>query len=370
VIDLLDGCAGRAEIETHLIWSPVRADAEFNEAAARLGAAAAPLPMRRQIHPRDVSAMLAVRKRLLAAGPFDIVHGHSSKGGALARLASAGLGAKVVYSPHAFAGMNTVLPWPRRWAYCALERRLAALTDLVIATSPEERDFAVRIGISENMVTVIPNGIRSEAMTPRAEARRSLGCDSDEEIVVGFVGRLDAQKNPALLVEAFALIAEDFPQARVAMAGEGPLRPRLEALIDRLGLGQRVRMLGWRRGRSLMPGLDVFVLPSRYEGLPYVAMEAVEAGVPLAATASSSVSLLIDEGRNGYITDCDPRSLAEAMARLLADAELRREFGHYSARKILEFTRARMVEATLSNYYQMIDQTEPAAAPTAELANF
>ena len=314
-----------------------------------------PVPMRRQIHPHDLSVARTVRKYLVKHGPFEIVHGHSSKGGALARMAAVGLGAKIVYTPNAFVNMNLTLPRIQRWAYGSIERWLASFTNLLITTSPEEHRFALEMGIPAHKMCLIPNGIASAAMPTRADARGKIGCPP-EDVVVGFVGRLNSQKNPELLVEAFARIADDLPRSRVVMVGDGELLPRLVKMIAHRRLEDRVRLLGWQDGRSLMPGFDFLVLPSRYEGFPYVAMEAMHAGLPLVATRSSSTSLLIDHGLTGYSVEADPQFLAEAMASLIADAELRAEFSRRAVQKVEEFSLEKMVESTLGVYHQLTER--------------
>lgn len=122
--------------------------------------------------------------------------------------------------------------------------------------------------------------LRPASEAERRRAREALGL-SPEERAAGFVGRLDQAKDPLLALEAFALLSRELPEARLLVVGEGPLREEVEEWVAALGLSRKVRFLGEREARPIMPALDALLLTSAYEGMPYVLLEALTLGVPV-----------------------------------------------------------------------------------------
>lgn len=350
VLDLSAGLAGRG-CDVHLIYSTGRADRFFLDRLAGLGTVrATALPMRTSIHPGDLAVTLAVRRYLRRHGPFDAVHGHSSKGGAVARLAALGTGVPAFYTLHGFIIMDPGLARLKRLAYLAIECALSRLTARVIAVSPEEGRAASRLGLGRSRVVVVPNGIGPVALTPRAEARAALGVSAGET-VIGFVGRLVAQKAPEVLLRAFAATARVAPGARLAVVGSGPLGPRLRGLAEELGVGCRVLWLGERDARGVLAAFDVFALSSRKEGLPYVVLEAMSAGLPIVATATAGVEILVETGVNGTVVAADDApAFAAALVELATDPARRARFGLASRERAARFSIDAMVDRTLSAY--------------------
>jgi RraA family protein len=350
VLDLAEGLIGRG-CDVQLIGSPHRCDSFFRERLGRAVALRHALcPMRRSIHPRDLAAVRWVRRYVRDFGPFDVLHGHSAKGGAVARLAALGTRTPVLYTPHGFVLMDPGVPPGKRLLYHAVEWVLSRVTDRIIAVSPEERRFVIARGLGESRVVVIPNGIAPIDFPPRASARRELGL-RDDALVVGFVGRLVDQKAPDVLIEAFAAASHSVPACRLVMVGTGPLEGPLRRLADGLGLNDRVLWLGERDGPSVLPALDLFALPSHKEGLPYVMLEALAAGLPIVATTSAGVELLVRHGENGWVVPAgQPEPFARALAELLSDPRKLARFGRASLEIRARFTTEAMVDQTLAVY--------------------
>src|SRR5205814_9009851 len=120
-------------------------------------------------------------------------------------------------------------------------------------------------------------------MTPRAHAGRLIRA-GDDEVVIGFVGRFVSQKAPQVVVRAMRRVAAAAPRARLALVGAGPLEEPLRRLADELGVASRILWLGERDARTVMTAFDVFAISSCKEGLPYVVLEAMSAGLPVVAT--------------------------------------------------------------------------------------
>jgi glycosyltransferase involved in cell wall biosynthesis len=136
---------------------------------------------------------------------------------------------------------------------------------------------------------------------------------------IGAIGRLASQKGFDVLLEAMRVVARECPEARLAIAGQGPERGSPERLTRRLGLARHCLFLGHLRDpRAILQGLEVFVLASRFEGLPNVLMEAMDAGLPCVSTRVGGCAELLEEGQAGRLVPPeDPGALAEAILGLL-----------------------------------------------------
>jgi glycosyltransferase involved in cell wall biosynthesis len=371
VLDLAGGLAARG-CEVHLLYSPVRMDKVFAERIDRLasdaGMTCSALHVRSSIHPSDFAAALRVRRYLRTHGPFEVVHGHSSKGGALARLAAFGTGCPAVYTPHGLVVADPSLPLAKRAIYLAIEWSLSRLTRRIITVSPEEYRSSVRSGLGRRRLVMVPNGVddAGPAVT-RSEARRSLGL-TDEAIVVGFVGRLVEAKAPQRIVEAFATVADAAPDARLVIVGDGPLMSRLREVAATHLIDDRVLFLGHCDARDLYTAFDVFAICSRKEGLPYVVLEAMAAGLPVAATATAGVELLVEQGVNGEVVPGDDvAALATALGRLLSDATLRTRYAGSARARAARFTVTVMVDETLAVYRAVIGAGKAHVPPSAAI---
>jgi glycosyltransferase involved in cell wall biosynthesis len=362
--DLCKGLVARG-CDVHLLFSFGRVDHLFLDRMVGLdGVRCKQLPMRRGIHPSDFRSAKAARRYMRENGPFDVVHGHSSKGGAIARLAALGTGVPAFYTLHGFGANDPTIPRAKRLLYQVIELALARVTERVIAVSPEERRGAVRLGLGESRVLHIPNGVRRSEAAPRDEARAALGV-ADDAVVIGFVGRFVAQKAPEVLVRAMRRVAAEVPAAVLALVGGGELEATVRRAAAESGLDGRVLWLGERDARALVGGFDVFAIPSRTEGLPYVVLEAMAAGLPVVATDRAGAESLVEPGVNGLMVPVDdPAALGEALLTLARDGSMRRRFGEASLRRVADFSVDAMVERTLAAYAEaMRRRNRPAGAP-------
>ena len=353
VLDLCDGLLQRGH-QVHLIYSTGRIDKLFTARLAEIqGLSSHPLSMHTSVHAADLGATHRIRRYMREHGPFDIVHGHSSKGGALTRLAVLGTPAAAIYTLHGLIMMDPTLNRVKRLFYLSIEMLLSLRTARIIAVSPEEARAAVKLRFGHARVVLVPNGVGLPRLTPRADARRDIGVPEDAH-VIGFVGRLVEQKAPHVLIESFAATARVAPNARLAIVGDGPLREPMRQLSARLGVEDKVLFLGERDAREVMAAFDVFALSSRKEGLPYVLLEAMAAGLPLVATATSSVEILIQPGRNGEIVPMDDiAGFTRALIALATDPARMNAYGNASLELAATFTIDAMVERTLAAYAEV-----------------
>jgi len=255
---------------------------------------------------------------------IDVLHAHKFGsnvwGTALARLA----GVPVVIA-HEHTWSFEGRPW-RRW----LDRSVVARgCDAFLAVSREDRRRMIEVeGIPPERVVVIPNGLPLDGVPSGRDVRAELGIDPRAP-VVGSVTRLCPQKRPDVLVRAAAQLRSAFPGLRVLVAGEGPDRAQTEALVDELGLGDVVHLLGLRDDvPDLLAALDVAASSSAWEGSPLAVLEYMEAALPVVATRVGGVPELIEDGVHGrLVAPGDPAALAAAIADLLRDRGRGAEMG-------------------------------------------
>jgi glycosyltransferase involved in cell wall biosynthesis len=352
-LDLAGGLAARGH-EVVAIYSPGRIDTTFRQRQAGLrGVRFRELPMRRSVHPLDARDAWRLARLLKGEGPFDLVHGHSSKGGALARLAGRWLRVPAIYTPHAIVTLDPTLPPWKRTLYARIECWLARSTAALIAVSNDEADHIRQLSVSSQRLYVVPNGIEQPDFPDRADARRRLGL-GPEHVVVGFVGRLTPQKAPDVLLEAFALAARELPDLRLIVVGGGPLNDAVRSRIDQLSLAPRVVMLGDVVATEVLSAFDLFCLSSRYEGLPYVLIEALSAGLPIVATDVGGTRTCVTAGENGLVVPRDNvAELASALRHVAANWSLRQEMAAASTQQSSRFTLNGMLDKTLSIYSEV-----------------
>ena len=202
-----------------------------------------------------------------------------------------------------------------------LDRELIARwSDAFVAVSRADRRRMIEIErIPPEQIRFIPNGITPRAPTPGRDLRAELGVGSGP--LVGTLGSLRAQKAYDVLIQAAARLREGHPDLHVLIAGDGPEKARLEALISGLGLGDTVLLLGRRLDApDILAALDVAVCASHFEGSPLAVMEYMEAGLPIVATGVGGVPDLIEDGVHGLLVEPgNPVGLARAVEDLLSD---------------------------------------------------
>jgi glycosyltransferase involved in cell wall biosynthesis len=204
---------------------------------------------------------------------------------------------------------------------------------------------------------VIHNGIDAETIADAAaQAKEPAELKGRSRPVIGTVARLHYQKNIPTLLSAAAVLRRRFPGITVVIAGDGPERSSLEGICRRLGVEKNVFFLGERHDiPELLNVMQVFVLPSRWEGLPYALLEAGAAKKPVAAAAVDGIREVIESGRNGLLVpEGRPDDLAEAIQRLLDDEESAEMFGEKLYKDVVrKFSLSRMADQTRNLYINL-----------------
>jgi glycosyltransferase involved in cell wall biosynthesis len=254
--------------------------------------------------------------------------------------------------PVVIATEQNVYPHKRR-RHIVVERRLAAVTDVLVAVSRGVQQFlAAQLRIDPARIRVVPNGVAPVLESPASVAELRRRVDGAGP-VIATVASLTPKKGHEHLLRAVARLRARGVAAAVLLAGDGPLRPQLEALAGELGLAESVQFLGnVPRAGDVLAVADLFVLPSLVEGMPLALLEAMSAGKAAIATSVGGIPEVIQPDVNGLLVPpADETALANAIARLLGSRELRQRFGA-EARRTVErgYTEADCLHAIESIY--------------------
>jgi glycosyltransferase involved in cell wall biosynthesis len=270
--------------------------------------------------------------KLVRKGNFDAVviyTGYMCASFWIAVLAAKSAGAPVLISTDSTT-MHSREPKPwKMWLKPFILRRVYSVVDVIMAASKAAEELAVRLGVPEERVRVIRCGVDKEAWlasdgkADRAYIRAGWGVPENASVIL-FCGKLQPWKRPLDLVEAFA--KANLSGVYLVFAGDGPQRAEMESRAGRLGIADRVRLLGFVNF-SQLPGFyraaDLFVLPSAYDACPLVVPEAMFCGLPvILSDAVLGRVEMIDAGRSGYLYPCgDSDALAGILKNVFASTQ-------------------------------------------------
>jgi glycosyltransferase involved in cell wall biosynthesis len=264
-----------------------------------------------------------------------IWHGHDYKTNALGLLLRRFWPMRLVSTLHGWVHHTARTP-----LYYWIDRLCLPFYEKVVCVSEDLHRACRACGVPDDRCELLENGVDLDEYARRrsvAEAKRRLGL-SPGRLLVGAAGRLSAEKGFDLLIRAVDRLLRDGLDAELILVGEGGERAALEALVGELGLGDRVRLLGYRPDLPVwFEAMDGFALSSLREGLPNVLLEAMALETPVVATRIAGVPRLVRHGENGLLVG--PGSvdeLAEALGRLLRDAGLRRRLARAGRRTVEE----------------------------------
>lgn len=281
-----------------------QAETKLKQLEENLALGISRIPMSRDIGKSDKAAIAHVNARALGTGAT-VLHGHGAKGGAYVRLS--GSSALKAYTPH--GGSLHYSPFsPVGFFYLVSERWMKRSTDLFLFESEYALNtFRKKIG-KPSLARIVHNGIRSdelEKVEPHPDAADYI-----------YVGELRKLKGADVLIEALSILAREGWSGSAYFYGEGPDRTVLEAQVNASGLMHRILFPGSLPAREAFRTGRVLVLPSRAESLPYIALEAAAAKIPLVATNVGGLPEIFGPDAGRLVTPGDAKALAAAMSRL------------------------------------------------------
>lgn len=280
------------------------------------------IEMTRAIGGNDLKVIKEVRALIMKYNP-DIVYAHSSKAGAIARVADIGLRNRCVYNPHGWA-FNMRCSAKKKAIYTMIEKIAAPFCDKIICISDAEKQSALDKKIcKEDKLQVIFNGVDIEAYENGAHGavkRQDLNIPEDA-FVVGMVGRISQQKAPDVFIKMAKQVKDEVPNAHFIIVGNGNQEDEIRKYAKDNGFSDSLHITGWVDDpMSYVELFDVACLLSRWEGFGLVLPEYMMAGKPIVATRVDAIPNIICNNENGLLVDADDLiSASKAVLRIYSD---------------------------------------------------
>jgi glycosyltransferase involved in cell wall biosynthesis len=320
----------------------------------------------RRISPiNDVRASVTLFRHIRKIQP-QIVHTHTSKAGLLGRLAAwLARVPIVIHTPHGHVFYGHFGRFLSR-IFLQMEKLLGRITHHQIALTPEECNDYLSLRVSKpSNTSVIHSGVDVhrfiEGAKQRTRKRKELGIPPDS-LVIGYVGWLIPIKGVTHLINAMARVVEQHPKSILVLVGKGDEQGeeeiKLKEQVERVGLEDKVRFLGWRADVDEVMGcFDIFVLPSLNEGMGRVLVEAMAAGLPIVASRVGGIPDLVKDGKNGLLVPPkDASALENAISALLEDKEKRKRMEDTGTKVCLQYSTESMVKQIDDLYMELLEK--------------
>lgn len=304
------------------------------------------IEMNRAIGASDLNSIREVRRLIKKYNPY-IVYAHSSKAGAIARMADIGLKNHCVYNPHGWA-FNMRCSDKKRMMYTAIEKIAAPFCEKIICISDAEKQSALEKKICrEDKLQVIFNGVDIEAYEcgEHGKVKRADLDIPEDAFVVGMVGRISQQKAPDVFIRMAKLVKGEVPNAHFIIVGNGEQEAEVRKYAEDNGFADRLHITGWIDDpMSYVELFDVACLLSRWEGFGLALPEYMMAGKPIVASNVDAIPNIIRDGENGLLVSVDdPVRSYEAVLKIYRDDELRDKLVAYGYRDVKNRFNARRV---------------------------
>ena len=292
--------------------------------------------------------------QLMTEVKFELVHCHTPMGGALGRLAAHKTRTgPVVYTVHGFHFYKGA-PMVNWVIYYSVERYLARYTDMLITINEEDYKRAkklkagiVRIIHGVGINTAVNRVLKNEE---REQIREKLHIEADKIVLIS-VGELNDNKNQIMVLKALKQLPE-IEHIRYLVCGKGPLREKLEKFVKINGLQNVVSFLGYRNDLNVLLQIsDIFVMPSKREGMPTSVMEAMLYSLPVIATDIRGNNELIEDGKNGFLIPVkDYQVMVECIQLLINSEKMRKNMGKVGRERIARYSNKNVKEEMVYNY--------------------
>lgn len=261
----------------------------------------------------DIIAFTEIYK-FIKKGKFDIIHCHSSKAGILGRLAAKLAGVpKIYFTVHGWGFYNEEYGKLKKIMIFA-EKAAAKVSTKIICVSGNDKDYGIKNKIApESKFIVINNGVIWDVQEKKRTLRKEINAPQD--IIFGMVARLSYPKNPMLFLHAAEVIVAKYKNAKFVLIGDGLYSYDCKSFVDNNKLNNQIFLFGFRNDvKENLKDLDVFVLISRFEGLPISIIEAMHASLPIIASNVGGVKELVEDGKNGFLIN--PESKEDLIKKL------------------------------------------------------
>lgn len=283
-------------------------------------------------------------RKAMKEGRFDIVHCHTPVAGILTRLGSHGLNHKVYYTAHGFHFFKGA-PLINWLIYFPAEYVCSFMTDVLFTMNNEDYQRACKWFHHPNIQFIHGVGVDIDRYKPIND----VNTHQSSKLRLISVGELNSNKNHMLVLEALRLL--DDPRVEYQIAGEGPLHDSLQQFIDTNHLQSQVKLLGFRKDViDQLHDSDIFVFPSKREGLSLALMESMASGLPAIVSDIRGNRDLIDDRQGGFVCALNPSSIADAIRYFLDTLSALSSFGAYNQQKVKQYTKP-VVQQELDEFY-------------------
>lgn len=303
----------------------------------------------------DLKSIFEIRKIIKSVKP-DIIYCHSSKAGAVGRIADIGLNNKLVYNAHGWAFNMKMVSSKKINAYKIIEKILAVFTDKIVCISEYEFKSAIVNNIcKKNKLVIINNGIDLDENTNYEKSNRTkLGIPIDS-FVVGCIGRISAQKAPDTFVKMASIVKNNIPNSFFVMVGDGDQLEMISSKIKRENLDDRFLITGWiDNSADYANCFDVATLLSRWEGFGLVLPEYMRSNIPIVGTKADAIPYVL--GDAGILVDIDDyQSAANAVINLYNNKELRDTIVRNEKARLKIFDSQRMADETIELFHLLLN---------------
>jgi len=276
---------------------------------------------------KDLFAIIKMTEIIKKEKP-NLIHAHSAKAGAIARIAALFFDIKILYTPHAFSFLSTN-NYLKKKIFVFIERMLKTNKTILLATSKSERDLAINVvGFSPSKVIVLNNAINP------IKTQISISNKIKHKNYICTIGRPSYQKNTEMLIEVFSLVQKKYNKIHLYIIGAGEYSPNLNkinSLIIQKGLLDKITILPWinrEEAMAILKNSQLYVSTSRYEGMPYAVIESLCLKTPCVLTNCDGNRDLIVHNKTGYlINDMDQHEMSKKICSLIEDKDKLIEFG-------------------------------------------
>jgi len=257
----------------------------------------------------------------------------------------------------------------RVWLRKRLTRFVCRIPQVIVGNSQAVRENLIKIFPEYSpVIRTITQGIdlnQFEGIPTEGSIKKKIGIRPDS-LLVSMIGRLSPVKNQAMLLKAFQKVSKRYPDLRLAIVGEGPMRDYLQNLRGQLGLDGKVHFLGRMRSvAEVLAETDIFVSTSRWEGLPLAILEAMAAAVPVVATAVPGIQEVLESEAGVLVPLDDVEALEKALVRFIEAPKLREKIGKIGQKRVTDiYSLNSYVQRWQVLYEELIQRAEAEGAPS------